>query len=76
MLTTVTPEAHVFNILNNVVIPFKCAPYPILVGTAITGVETNPPTTQGYPARKMFDYTYILHEGILFCACFMNFYSI
>ena len=44
MLTTVTLEAQLFSIPKSAAIPPKLAPYPMLVGTAITGAETNPPT--------------------------------
>src|SRR6266576_2873353 len=47
MLTTVTPDAHELSIPSNAAIPPNDAPYPTLVGTAITGTGTSPPTTLG-----------------------------
>jgi hypothetical protein len=47
MLTTTTPSAQVFIIVRRGAIPLKLAPYPTLVGTAITGFEANPPTILG-----------------------------
>src|SRR4029453_13755800 len=47
MLTTVTPEAQLFSAASNAATPPKLAPYPTLVGTAITGLATRPPTTDG-----------------------------
>src|SRR5674476_436493 len=45
MLTTVTPAAHEDNIANSAVTPSNAAPYPVEVGTAMTGTATKPPTT-------------------------------
>jgi hypothetical protein len=47
MLTTVTPAAQELSIPSSAARPPNEAPYPTLVGTAITGAETNPPTTLG-----------------------------
>src|SRR5215469_10865505 len=47
MLTTVTLEAQLLSIPSSAAIPLKLAPYPMLVGTAMTGTETRPPTTLG-----------------------------
>src|SRR5439155_19542557 len=47
MFTTVTFDAQLFSIASSAASPLKLAPYPILVGTAITGTETRPPTTLG-----------------------------
>src|SRR4029077_2197271 len=47
MLTTVTPAAQLFNIVSSGAIPWNDAPYPMLVGTAMTGARTRPPTTDG-----------------------------
>jgi len=47
MLTTVTFEAQELSIPSNAATPLKLAPYPTLVGTAITGALTRPPTTEG-----------------------------
>src|SRR5919202_6746917 len=47
MFTTVTPEAQEFSIPSKAASPPKEAPYPTLVGTAMTGVPTKPPTTLG-----------------------------
>src|SRR6476619_4817096 len=47
MLTTPTPGAQAFNMVNSAAMPPKAAPYPTEVGTAITGAETNPATTPG-----------------------------
>ena len=47
MFTTVTPEAQLFSMARSAASPLKLAPYPTLVGTAITGLETMPPTTLG-----------------------------
>ena len=40
MFTTVTPAAQEFNIPSRAAIPLKLAPYPTLVGTAMTGFHT------------------------------------
>src|SRR5262249_53534462 len=57
MLTTVTPDAQEFSIAKSAAMPPKLAPYPMLVGTAITGFCTSPPTTLGsapsMPAQTM-----------------------
>src|ERR1043166_2666742 len=47
MLTTVTPAAQLLSIVSSAASPPNDAPYPTLVGTAITGARTNPPTTDG-----------------------------
>src|SRR5206468_3394379 len=47
MFTTVTPAAQLFSIVKSGANPPNAAPYPTLVGTAITGTRTNPPTTEG-----------------------------
>src|SRR3989442_14537785 len=47
MLTTVTPDAQEFSIASKAARPPNEAPYPTLVGTAITGTFTKPPTTPG-----------------------------
>ncbi len=45
MLTTVTPEAQELSIVSIGATPSKLTPYPMLVGTPITGAETRPATT-------------------------------
>src|SRR6185436_6426964 len=45
MLTTVTPAAHELSIARSAARPPNDAPYPMLVGTAITGRPVMPPTT-------------------------------
>src|SRR5580704_8479600 len=47
IFTTETLDAQLFNIPSRAVIPPKLAPYPALVGTAITGTPTSPATTLG-----------------------------
>src|SRR5262245_57689766 len=47
MLTTVTPAEQLFSIVSKALIPPNDAPYPTLVGQAITGQSTSPPTTLG-----------------------------
>ncbi len=47
MFTTVTLEAQEFSMPRSAATPPKLAPYPVLVGTAITGMPTRPPTTLG-----------------------------
>src|SRR6266568_5095875 len=47
MLTTVTPAAQEFSMPSSAATPPNDAPYPTLVGTAITGTGTSPPTTLG-----------------------------
>src|SRR3989338_5973391 len=47
MFTTTTPGEQEFSIVNRGAIPLKDAPYPIDVGTAITGFSINPETTLG-----------------------------
>src|SRR5204862_2251615 len=47
MLTTLTLEAQEFIIPKSAARPLNAAPWPTLVGTAITGPPTNPPTTLG-----------------------------
>ncbi len=57
MLTTVTLDAQLFSMPRRAATPPKLAPYPVLVGTAITGTPTSPPTTLGsapsIPATQM-----------------------
>src|SRR6267378_288215 len=47
ILTTVTPEAQELSMPSRAASPPNDAPYPTLVGTAITGTFTRPPTTLG-----------------------------
>src|SRR5438874_879475 len=47
MLTTDTPGAQELSIARRAAMPPKDAPYPTLVGTAITGRSTRPPITLG-----------------------------
>ena len=47
MFTTATPFAQLFNMPSSAAMPPKLAPYPTLVGTAITGTLTRPATTLG-----------------------------
>src|ERR1700723_394096 len=47
IFTTLTFEAQLFNIASSAVNPPKLDPYPVLVGTAITGEATSPATTLG-----------------------------
>src|SRR6266480_1246367 len=47
IFTTVTFDAQELSIASSAANPSKDAPYPMLVGTAITGTETIPPTTDG-----------------------------
>src|SRR3984957_19570992 len=47
IFTTLTFDAQEFNMPSSAVSPLKDAPYPMLVGTAITGTPTRPPTTLG-----------------------------
>jgi hypothetical protein len=47
MFITPTPAAQEFSIVSNADNPPKLAPYPLLVGTAMTGQCTKPPTTLG-----------------------------
>src|SRR5204862_5007137 len=47
MFTTVIPDAQEFSIPSSAAIPPKDAPYPTLVGTAMTGRSTSPPITLG-----------------------------
>src|SRR2546430_15311736 len=47
MLTTDTPGAQELSIARSAAIPPKDAPYPTLVGTAMTGRSTSPPITLG-----------------------------
>src|ERR1700723_4107854 len=44
---TLTFEAQLFSIASSAVNPPKLDPYPVLVGTAITGAATIPATTLG-----------------------------
>ena len=45
MLTTDTPEAQLFSIPSSAAMPPKLAPYPTLVGTAMTGALIKPAIT-------------------------------
>ena len=45
IFTTLTPLAQEFSIERSAETPPKDAPYPILVGTAITGQSARPPIT-------------------------------
>ena len=45
IFTTDTPEAQLLSMHRRAARPPKLAPYPTLVGTAITGQDTSPPTT-------------------------------
>ena len=47
MLTTETPLAQLFTMASRAVTPPRFAPYPTLVGTAMTGQLANPATTLG-----------------------------
>src|SRR6185503_97724 len=47
MLTTVNPVAQLLSMPSSAARPLKLAPYPTLVGTAITQLSTRPPTTLG-----------------------------
>src|SRR2546427_12932796 len=47
MLTTVTPDAQELSMPSRAASPPNEAPYPKLVGTAITGTLTRPHTTLG-----------------------------
>src|SRR5690606_3575082 len=47
MFTTSTPDAQELSMPSSAARPPKDAPYPTLVGTAITGCRTSPPTTLG-----------------------------
>src|SRR5438270_3478534 len=47
ILTTLTLEAQEFSMPRSAAKPLKDAPYPTLVGTAITGTRASPPTTLG-----------------------------
>src|SRR2546430_13579125 len=47
IFTTLTFDAHEFIIPNSAANPSNAAPYPTLVGTAITGTPTSPPITLG-----------------------------
>ena len=60
MLTTVTPAAQQLSMANSAAKPPKLAPYPTLVGTAITGQSTIPPTTLAN-APSMFGL--VAHRG-------------
>src|SRR5260370_6145663 len=50
ILTTVTPLLQLLSIASKAARPPKLAPDPILVGTAITGLETRPATRLGRTA--------------------------
>jgi hypothetical protein len=45
MLTTVTPPAQLLSIVRSAESPPKLAPYPMLVGTAMSGESAMPATT-------------------------------
>lgn len=45
ILTTLTPAEQLLSIDKSAESPPKLEPYPTLVGTAITGLSTSPPTT-------------------------------
>ena len=47
MLTTETPAEQLLSMPSRAAIPPKLAPYPTLVGTAMTGTLTSPATTLG-----------------------------
>ena len=47
MLQTTTPDAQLDSIPASAVSPPRLTPYPIDVGTAMTGAATMPPTTLG-----------------------------
>src|SRR5215510_12523106 len=47
ILTTVMPDAHELSIARSAASPLKLAPYPTLVGTAMTGLSMSPATTLG-----------------------------
>src|SRR3954465_9523395 len=47
MLTTVTPAAQLLSMPSSAAMPPKLAPYPTEVGTAMTGLDTMPATTEG-----------------------------
>src|SRR5437879_1902159 len=57
IFTTLTLDAQELSMVRNAAMPFKWAPYPTDVGTAITGHGTRPPTTLGrapsMPAQTM-----------------------
>ena len=50
IFTTETPLAQLLSIPSSAASPPKLAPYPTLVGTAMTGTSTRPPTTLGQRA--------------------------
>ena len=60
MFTTVRPLAQLLSMPSNGARPLKFAPYPTLVGTAMTGLDTNPATTLGsapsMPATTMITF--------------------
>ena len=45
-MTTLTPLAQLLSMARRADNPSKLAPYPMDVGTAITGLSTSPPTTE------------------------------
>ena len=47
MFTTETFGAQLFNMVRRAEIPWRFAPYPTDVGTAITGQAAKPATTEG-----------------------------
>src|SRR5262249_16759013 len=47
MFTTETPDAQLLSMPRSAARPPKLAPYPTLVGTAMTGAATNPAITLG-----------------------------
>ncbi len=46
MFTTATFDEHEFTIDSSAATPWRFAPYPTDVGTATTGMPTNPPTAR------------------------------
>jgi len=55
MLTTATPDVQAFSIASSAASPWNEAPYPMLVGTAMTGASTRPPTTEGSLVQQTVD---------------------
>src|SRR4030042_6004328 len=47
MFTTAIPGTQVLSMVRSADSPSKLTPYPTLVGTAMTGLSTSPPTTPG-----------------------------
>jgi hypothetical protein len=71
IFTTASPDAHEFNIPNNADTPLKFVPYPILVGTPITGLLTRPATTLG-KAPSIPAQTIIVTASRIFGSCSNN----